>query len=230
MDSNNYAVISFSVARYIDLIDWEVKPLLKGKKTQLRRPIIIPRLLRDLGCSIEFSCIKEKNDKYDYLYFYPYSSNKLGWHDIKYGCPFGKPGNILSVRESYSQLGQEIIYKADLSDEGQAGMAWKGSGSMPMPLSRAKIQLTATRIQRLGEMTEKEAMFEGVSIDEDLTHLEAFARHWDEYVNRYGNWFHFKNNPLVWVAEFNLVDLDEGLIDLDDIDVEIDRDNVVVLV
>lgn len=230
MDSNNYAVISFSAARAIDLMDWEVRPLLKGKKTQLRRPIIIPRLLRELGCSIEFSCVKEKNEAYDYLYFYPYSSNKLGWHGIQYGCPFGKPGNILSIKESYSMLAQEIIYKADLSDEGQAGITWKGSGSMPLGLSRAKIQLTVTRIQRLSEMTEKEAMFEGVSIDEDLSYLESFARHWDEYVNRYGNWFHFKNNPLIWVVEFDLVDLNEGLDDLEDIDVEIDRDSEVVLV
>lgn len=230
MDSNNYAVISFSAARAIDLMDWEVRPLLKGKKTQLRRPIIIPRLLRELGCSIEFSCVKEKNEAYDYLYFYPYSSNKLGWHGIQYGCPFGKPKGILSTREAYSMLGQEIIYKADLSDEGQAGITWKGSGSMPLGLSRAKIQLTATRIQRLSAMTEKEAVFEGVSIDEDLSYLEAFARHWDTYVSKYEEWFHFKNNPLVWMAEFNLVDLDENLSSLEDIDVEIDEINTIVLV
>lgn len=98
---------------------------------------------------------------------------------------------------------------------------------MPRLASRITLEVTSVRVERLNEITEKDAMAEGVA--QDVENIPAPfadpAYYWHNYdrnrgidmcadartsfvtlwesINGAGSW---KANPLVWVVEFKKVD------------------------
>jgi hypothetical protein len=125
-------------------------------------------------------------------------------------CPYGQPGDRLWVREAFAfcladKFGptpDSVIYRAD---EGNADWphGWKPSIHMPRCASRITLEVTAVRVERLNDISEKDAWAEGCEgFDDDVTggksgYLE-FAELW-ESINGPGSW---DANPWVWVVEF----------------------------
>jgi hypothetical protein len=152
-------------------------------------------------------------------------------------CPYGMPGDRLWVRETWMDLRgtgvehrptpdsplQRYAYGADsppgsASDEARKdfGLKWRPSIHMPRAASRLLLEITAVRVERLQDISEKQALAEGISPlssgrfhcghDEEgqitsKSPVTAFAWLWNG-INGEGSW---AENPWVWVVEFKRV-------------------------
>jgi len=75
-------------------------------------------------------------------------------------CPYGQPGDILWVRESFAKISDNhFIYQAN---EHQQSMSWKPSIHMPKQACRMFLLLKEVNVERLQDITEESAIAEGV--------------------------------------------------------------------
>lgn len=90
-------------------------------------------------------------------------------------CPYGKPGHLLWVRETFGIVtgnGSRVVYRADgdppppvlgtSEKNGVREMKWTPSIFMRATQSRITLEVTAVRVERLNEITEDDARAEGV--------------------------------------------------------------------
>lgn len=179
-----------------------VRALLDGTKTQTRRTVkVTPDQCEDIGI------------------FY-----------AEHPCPYGQPGDRLYVRETWLQDSDGIHYRADETfPEGAAAMlgGWRPSIHMPRKASRITLEVTGVRVERLNDISEADAIAEGITCENVIVgcncnggvHREEFADRYffdggfcdgyeyaeDAYralwekINGPGSW---DLNPWVWVIEF----------------------------
>lgn len=139
-------------------------------------------------------------------------------------CPYGQPGDRLWVREAWLDLqgtGIERVtgdpsryaYAADTpsgshGDECRKnyGLKWRPSIHMPRAASRITLEITGVRVERLQDISEEDALAEGVN---NSLHMpggrfanENFAHLWWT-IHGDGSW---EENPWVWVVEFKRVE------------------------
>lgn len=126
-------------------------------------------------------------------------------------------GDILYVRESYSELSFGYVYKADGENIDHLGKVIKCHPSRHMPKEAARIwiKVTDVRVERLQDVTEDGAKAEGAIDNRGFIHSpeneydrihtarEHFIKIWNSTVkksdlDRYG----WDANPRVWVIEF----------------------------
>lgn len=192
-----------------------VRAILDGRKTVTRRAIKLPRA-RDSFVLVEHGAG-----------WWPYQSDDGESHvcsdgmERPYNCPYGSPGDQLWVRETCfingPGKGSEVIYKADPLPnwEGEeTDIRWRPSIHMPRWASRIQLEITAVRVERLHQISQKSALDEGCGVPDlpsDLTGLfgespaderTAFAILWSR-INGQGSW---AANPWVWVVEFKVVE------------------------
>lgn len=146
-------------------------------------------------------------------------------------CPYGEPGDRLWVRETWGLqvrsygggAGEFIVYRATNPDaiycrssEGREyPVKWKPSIHMRRHSSRILLEITAVRVERLQDISEEQALAEGVR-GEPCDHARqacsdigcwgdtakgAFGFLWEQ-LNGAGAW---QANPWVWVVEFKRV-------------------------
>ena len=187
-----------------------VRALLTGSKTQTRRivkpqsAVLTPQMCANMG-------VKPLPEK---------SKPVIE-------CPYGNPGDQLWVKEtSRLNIGSEesvIQYRADMaiaeitdgwfSDDpvlrrwiwGQSikPEGWRPSIHMPRRASRITLEITSARVERLHEISEQDAMAEGVNWKEfaglaSKTARKLYRELW-ESINGAGSW---DANPWVWVVDF----------------------------
>ena len=172
-----------------------VRALLAGTKTQTRR-IIKPQHL---------------------AFFNQDAAAMLSdWNERP--LPYGQPGDRLWVRETFARIdGQtrpwiETDYKATYTHGDRLGdtlgikKRWTPSIHMPRHASRITLEVTGVRVERLQDISEADAIAEGVR---NSLHLpggrfarENFAHLWWT-INGDGSW---ESNPWVWVIEFKRVE------------------------
>ncbi|HCF2391409.1 hypothetical protein I5I49_18500 [Pseudomonas aeruginosa] len=162
----------------------------------------------------------------------PFKTLDAGLH-ARITCPYGEPGDRLWVREAWAadaqvdaiapsdlSQGEPIWYPADLSVR-QTGCSMISKGRvrpsihMPRWASRILLEITAVRVERLQDISEEQALAEGVR-GEPCDHTRqacadigcwgdtakgAFGFLW-ESLNGEGSW---AENPWVWVVEFKRV-------------------------
>lgn len=147
-----------------------------------------------------------------------------------HGCPHGKPGDRLWVKESFRLRRDQdnkkpsedwwksgAWYEADGPDAQPSGCAG-GAGRlrpsifMPRWASRITLEVKAVRVERLNEVMAPDAMAEGMCYPdcdgcdgEDpaegcLDVTQLFASLWDSINAKRG--FGWDSNPWVWVVEF----------------------------
>ena len=122
-------------------------------------------------------------------------------------CPIC-PGDILYVRESYSELSFGYVYKADGENIDHLGnvIKWHPSIHMPKEAARIWLKVTNVRVERLRDMDKMDAVKEGIDtrLCINLNHaLAKFKKLWNSTIkksdlDRYG----WDANPWVWVIEF----------------------------
>lgn len=137
-------------------------------------------------------------------------------------CPFGAPGDRLWVRESFAKIdGQtrswiETDYRATYTHGDRLGdtlgikKRWTPSIHMPRSASRITLEVTEVRVERLQDISDADALAEGVerctsdtslvarSLVNGSMHVDRYAKLW-ESINGPGSW---DANPWVWVVSF----------------------------
>lgn len=142
------------------------------------------------------------------------------------GCPYGKPSDILWVRETWAKSNKgTVIFRADATDEtGQRWhsiakgdpnneVKWKPSIHMPLAAARIFLRIKSVRVERLQEISEADAIAEGVTdfgkqeFHPIWTAKKAFKSIWQS-INGPESW---DANPWVWVVEFERISREEAL-------------------
>lgn len=159
-----------------------------------------------------------------------------------FDCPYGQPGDRLWVRETWqgplldseeheaAQFREDgpdafkkpgfCAYRAtdtlDAVDLDGNDLGWRPSIHMPRWASRISLEITGVRVERLQDISEADAIAEGISAKEDGRYhcgcdddgeilckspVTAYAWLWNS-INGDGAW---AANPWVWVVEFKRV-------------------------
>jgi hypothetical protein len=187
-----------------------VRALLTGTKTQTRRVVKVHIV----------ASMDPPRGKADVEAWYPFVELGDGsFVSVTTLCPYGQPGDRLWVRETFSRHVDEsgfgsdkTIYRADGERD---GMLWTPSIHMPRWASRITLEVTGVRVERLQDISEADAVAEGIVMEPegywgiegaDEDHLRstpeiAYRNLW-ESINGPGSW---DANPWVWVVEFKRV-------------------------
>lgn len=195
--------------------DQMVRAILEGRKTVTRR--VMKPQPDFLGSMVDPNT--------------PFKTLDAGLH-ARITCPYGQPGDRLWVREAWAadaqvdaiaphdlSQGEPIWYPADLSVR-QTGCSMISKGRvrpsihMPHWASRILLEITAVRVERLQDISEKQALAEGVELEGEGvcwagaagtasdSPVESFRLLW-ELINGAGSW---NANPWVWCVSFRRVE------------------------
>lgn len=169
-----------------------VRAILKGRKTQTRRPIkqtILDRFESldpdDWGCGI------------------PSYETEMGQEVLLTDlCPFGYPGDRLWVRETWAKnpIDGGFVYRATDPDWGieMDNWQWKPSIHMKREACRLTLQVSDVRVERIQDISE-------VLVRKDAgiyTNLTEFKKLWDSIYSKKYPW---KSNPWVWCISFKVI-------------------------
>lgn len=156
----------------------------------------------------------EHEDKFAVLF----TDKKYG-KQISIPCPYGQVGDILWVRETWNSYNEKsyglpdkdiYLYKANGTDR---TCTWKPNIYMPKIAARLFLKIISIRIERLHDITEKDAIAEGIHFDKDSGYWfagaaamaqspnHAFQELWIS-INKKKSW---DKNPWVWVIEFKKI-------------------------
>ena len=126
--------------------------------------------------------------------------------------PFGAVGDRLWVRETWAglEIGDDVAvsYRADVPEDAHKFDRWRSPIHMPRWASRITLEITDVRVERVQEISEADAIAEGVtayadahlSKGHDRTPVEVFAYLWDSLNAKRG--YGWDVNPWVWVISF----------------------------
>ena len=184
-----------------------VRAILAGTKTQTRRVAKHP-LAQNLSYIVDIG---------------------KGWFgdeegEVQIRCPYGQPGDRLWVREKWQAVSgndrARHIMTHPRPDRGwleyaatpradEPAYKWRPSIHMPRWASRITLEVTGVRVERLQDISEADAMAEGVHyslLEKIQAGQDRWARHaykklW-ETINGSDSW---DLNPWVWVVEFKRV-------------------------
>lgn len=137
-----------------------VQAILDGRKTMTRRAI---KPQPDQEGSVSFMANPPLDWKGEW---YPWKWDTSEGESIAKNCPYGHPGDIMWVRESFQEYGGCIFFKADGPEinEGPLGCAnkWKPSIHMPKSACRIWLEVINVRVERLHDITPGAACDEGI--------------------------------------------------------------------
>jgi len=167
-----------------------------------------------------------KNPPLDWEQFYNDTWKPWKWdtdrgESIAKFCPYGEPGDTLWVRETFSHNGLssmnggQLFYKANEQYGKYTGIIWKPSIHMPRAAARIFLRITDIRIERLNDISEEDAIAEGIAIEDDghmcwhygykdfrfILPEESFESLW-ESISGKDSW---ESNPWVWVISFEKI-------------------------
>lgn len=140
-------------------------------------------------------------------------------------CPYGQPGDLLWVRESFAYApNNKFVYRADYTHainewsntnvlDGATGetmpLVWRPSIHMPREASRLTLKIVKIRVERVKNITPEDAWAEGCYSDKDIeiagewSIVTSFRNLWDSINAKRG--FGWRDNPYVWIIEFKKV-------------------------
>lgn len=194
-----------------------VRAILDGRKTCTRR-VIKPQPYGK--CTYPLGFVTDSTEKKEVGCF-GFGIDEYGG-SIQYAKPSYQPGDILYVRETWKNAPNGYYYYEDWQRDDIADVTkWKPSIHMPKEAARIWLKVKDVRVERLQDITPKDAENEGVGdlfyedigyseknygteVDKDYgIAREQFAWLWDSTIkksdlDRYG----LDANPWVWVIEF----------------------------
>lgn len=191
-----------------------VRAILEGRKTVTRRALNA-QALKNIGYGIQLG------ECHELPLEGPLHPNSISYYTSF--CPFGFPGDRLWVREAFNRTnpgGTEGVYyyRADgefpkcIGGGKFAGVeSWKPSIHMPRAACRILLEITDVRVERLQDISEEQALAEGIAKHPGGGHHIEDGRHyWASPIDSFaglwqstgGDW---DANPWVWVVEFRRV-------------------------
>ncbi|MBP2564503.1 hypothetical protein J2766_001062 [Agrobacterium tumefaciens] len=223
--------------RPVTLKAHEVRGILDGRQTQLRRVVKLDSFSKSEYFGYDFA-FRERSCWHDYQL--PDLITKK--------CPFGQVGDRLWGREAFitghplepctqklltydeggNYMPEKVWYRAEddlsewLGEDGYVSenIPWKSSTQMPRWASRILLEIVSVRVLRLKDMSEADALAEGIQKETKdghlwkygldgwswkdwwLTAVGAFGYLWAS-INGQASW---ESNPWVWVVEVKRVD------------------------
>lgn len=212
-----------------------VRALLAGTKTQTRR-VLRDQNPIDLGASRHGAHLS-RQPVFDRV-----ANAAVGHRHAPVICPYGQPSDRLWVRETHainphpSELGltrdsipgtwdsavaaaSRVIYAADPGAHLEAdGRQWRPSIHMPRWASRIMLEITGVRVERLQDISEADAIAEGIAPAYDGwrdyrtsqavnypcadSAIHSYQTLWEQ-ISGSGSW---EANPWVWAVEFKRVE------------------------
>lgn len=193
----------------------EVRGLLDGRLTQLRR------VMKDATAdAVQF--VKD-NPTYPEYWNGKAAEPYTGWV-VKYDalpiwlprkCPYGQAGSKFWVRETWAASPflnniaacalsdySLVVYRADNINESH--FVFRPSIHMPRWASRINLEIVGVRAQRLQDMTEEDAMYEGNAFHQDQpSPRDEYSVIWENLNAKRG--FGWDSNPWTWVLEVKKV-------------------------
>lgn len=166
-----------------------IRALLDGRKTQTRR-VIKPQPPAD--CRSVYLPFQIDPNNWQGIC----TDDLIGWYGR---CPYGKPGDLLWVRETFVRhAGGGCYYRADKLPVKDELFTWNPSSRMPRWASRLTLKLTDVRVERLEQISEFDAACEGYSPRPGaVTARAAFLQ---------GDWAkQYPGNPWVWALTFEVI-------------------------
>lgn len=198
----------------------EVRAILEGRKTVTRR-VIKPQP----EMALAYIMAGHNYGKWEYSVFEEEEYKKHHNKNL-YWTPPCNGGDILYVRETWQCINpysdKEYVYKASCDADFASDIGkWLPSIHMPKEAARIWLKVTNVRVERLQDITHKQAVNEGVgdlflediAYGEDIYNLpfhqedglskEQFAYLWDSTVKKKDiNRYDWKSNPWTWVISF----------------------------
>lgn len=201
-----------------------VRAILAGRKTQTRRVV----KLRDSSLPDESSVATFEDGSFDK--FMDFTKSSPYWEPVV--CPYGMPGDRLWVRETHFEARKwrhaplfaaapDFIYRADYEyrDELRSVIGchhWRPSIFMPREASRITLEIVSVRVERLQEISEADAVAEGIERDAAefknynvkdkafpwLGGVGAAVRSYSSLWESINGPESLATNPWVWVVEF----------------------------
>jgi len=198
-----------------------VQAILAGNKTQTRRT-------KGLDVINKIEDKAKSEDDVDRWFIDGYTDGLLWVEDLdtlesfSIECPYGKPGDLIWVRETFTYVlrdhapdllegarsNTQFVYKASMHDDWMKyakekyGYKWKPDIHMPKAACRIWLEITDVRVERLQDISEKDAKAEG-----SQTAIQSVVK--TSAKNKFGTlWISIKGqeswnaNPFVWVIEF----------------------------
>lgn len=208
-----------------------VRAILAGRKTQTRRMV-----KRDLANHYFQSLVHHTTGKFTFVENGNYNPKEYDVVEIK--CPYGAVGDVLWVREKFrysDDLDEPYDYYEDFIDKyipeevERSKGTWKPSIHMPREAARLFLKITDIRVERLQDISEADAVAEGIEnfMDKDdklpiyrnylatrkdleidaYSHCangpeDSFRSLWQK-INGPDSW---EANPWVWVVQFERID------------------------
>ena len=179
-----------------------VRAILDGSKTQTRR------LIKPQPANV---------DAAGRWYRMPSGGLSLNCYD----CPYGRPGDRLWVRETWSYAvmrsvidGSDVVVTSYRAIEGamMLGGRWRPSIHMPRGASRLTLEITEVRVQRLCDLSHEDCLAEGISGLEMARGILSenppdprwrFIELWNSINGKRAPW---AANPWVWALTFKVVE------------------------
>lgn len=209
-----------------------VRAILAGTKTQTRRVV---KQQPPAGHKWAGWCVHSTHKADEGKATWAAGSGPLLCDVRRAACPYGQPGDRLWVREAHaivprtayahSEGVQQTLrpddpyeHDAAIYREGwtrsKGGFKWRPSIHMPRWASRITLEITSVRVERLQDISEADAMAEGIRKQQvgqfysvaglggaGTTARAAYALLWNK-INGPDSW---DANPWVWVVEFRRV-------------------------
>ena len=158
-----------------------VQALLEGRKTQTRRlikPQPAPKMTEGF-CGLDGI----------FRFSKPTALHPVSHSDDDRKCPLGKPGDLLWVREAWSQWETDngfkipCQYRFKTDRDITPDVKWRPSIHMPKSAARIWLQVEEVRVERLQDISQNDAMNEGVeSWNEDYrTEPGSLLADWKNY-------------------------------------------------
>lgn len=200
-----------------------IQAILDGRKTQTRRPVKPqPQCFHSLLGETSKGFVFHGNDHPN-----PTDSPNL----LEVVCPYGRPGDLLWVRETHhisydapvawpdlphksSDLG--VAYYRQGFDRSQTGIRWRPSIHMPRWASRINLLINSVRVERVQDIGEEDAIDEGIDqhMDDGVMYYGdygrgyadpkmAFRALWDTIYSKKPE-YNWQSNPWVWVIKFEV--------------------------
>jgi len=187
-----------------------VRAIMDGRKTQTRR-VIKPQPVYIESSSrwrwAKTGAVTASREWYEYMSSLDH-------------CPYGKPGDLLWVRETWAlDAGFDGVKPSDISSywggiyyrangDKPAGK-WRPSIFMPRWASRLTLRVKSVKAERLQGISDGDCLAEGISPRDvaALGHVDArplLRQLWDNINAKRG--YGWDANPWVWVIEFEAVD------------------------
>lgn len=211
-----------------------VRAILSGQKTVTRRLVKgnqIPSRSKSDSPEHQWIAVVQDHPRWGFAAFGATEQECAAELAMYGGCPYGRKGDRLWVRETFIDLCgtgvehrpdpdgplQRYAYAADCrpgsySDEARKdfGLKYKPSIHMPRAACRILLEITDVRVERLQDISRADIRAEGLQCPPELASDDVSPNYRDWYPAAWrelwestgGNW---DANPWVWVVEFKRV-------------------------